>query len=453
MNNRLLLISQRVLVSGNLRPAGILVEDGLISQVASPGNFPDSVSREDYGDAVIMPGLIDAHVHINEPGRTEWEGFETATRAAAAGGITMLADMPLNSSPVITTVEALQAKREAAAGKVHVDFTCYGGLIPGSESHIESLLDAGVPGIKTFLSHSGLDEFPNSTEKELRTVMPLLARRDIPLLVHAELHNANIPAVADPDSYRQYERSRPPRWELQAIELLIKLCRETGCPVHIVHLSAAEALPVLQQARSEGLPLTVETAPHYLFFASEQIPDADPRYKCAPPIRGAENRDALWEGLQAGIIDFIATDHSPSSPELKRGTLQKSWGGISSLQLMLPAIWTSGKIRNAKIADVCRWTSSLPAKFLGLESSHGEIAEDREANFVVWHPEESFTVDATSLHHRHKITPYDGQTLFGTVKATWLRGKKIYGETGLPECSCGREILNIQEPLKYESPK
>ncbi|MGF1671780.1 MAG: amidohydrolase family protein, partial [Balneolaceae bacterium] len=294
MTGKLILTSQRVLVSGKLEPAGIFVKNGYIREVMSPGSFPNSVPVEDYGHDVIMPALIDSHVHINEPGRTEWEGFETATKAAAAGGITVIADMPLNSSPVTASLNALQVKRKASEGKAYVDFTCYGGLIPGNESGIEALLDAGVLGIKTFLCHSGIDEFPNSTEKELSAVMPLLAWRNIPLLVHAELPDQKAPAINDPDNYNQYLQSRPPRWEINAIKMMIRLCRETGCPVHIVHLSASGGLPFIQKAKAEGLPFTVETAPHYLFFESEKIPDSDPLYKCAPPVRNSENRKALW---------------------------------------------------------------------------------------------------------------------------------------------------------------
>lgn len=427
MNRTYILTSQRVLLSGKLQPAGILVEDGKIGDVSSEYlHRADSQSTPiiNYGDAVIMPGLIDPHVHINEPGRTDWEGFETATLAAAAGGITLLADMPLNSSPVTTSAEALRTKRMAAEGKSRVDVVYYGGLIPGNENRIGELLDAGVSGIKAFLSPSGLDEFPNCTEKELRRVMPLLASRGVPLLVHAE--HPDDTTDTHPVTYTEYERSRPPRWEIRAIALLIRLCRETRCPVHIVHLSAADALPMLRQARNEGLPITVETAPHYLYFAAEEIPISDPRFKCAPPIRDARNRDALWNGLRSGDIDFVATDHSPCPPELKSGSLTEAWGGISSLQLMLPAVWTAGRKCGATIADIAGWTSNSAARFLGMSSHQGAIAPGQDASLVVWHPEKKFTVDATKLYHRHPVTPYDGDVLSGVVEATWLRGKQVF---------------------------
>ena len=439
--NPFILTSKRVLISGELQPAGILVEGEQIKKIFTTGSFPDLVAVFDYGDLVIMPGLIDPHVHINEPGRTDWEGFETATKAAAAGGITTIADMPLNSSPVTTTVEALIAKRKAAAGKTFIDYTLYGGLIPGNESEIEKLLDGGVSGIKTFLCHSGIDDFPNSTEKELRKVMPLLAERKIPLLVHAELPDGNAPQISDPDSYREYLASRPQNWETDAIKLLIKLCRETGCHVHIVHLSASEALPLLENARNEDLPVTVETAPHYLYFESEKIADADTRFKCAPPIRNSENRKALWNALKGGLIDFVATDHSPSPPEMKKGSLQSAWGGISSLQLLLPVIWTAGLAEDVTIAQISGWTSSEPARFLGLQDSCGDIRPGTNASFVVWNPDEAFKVNAESLFHRHKMTPYEGETLYGKVKETWLRGKKIYSNNRVSDIPYGKEIL------------
>lgn len=440
MAKKIILYSKRVLVAGKLQAAGILSEGGIIRKILPLDEFPASIPVEEYGDHVIMPGLIDAHVHINEPGRAGWEGFESATRAAAAGGIIAVADMPLNSTPVTITLNALLEKRKAAAGKAHVDFTCYGGLVPGNGQEIESLLNAGVRGIKTFLCHSGIDDFPNSTENELRAVMPLLARYKIPLLVHAELADANIPESTDADSYQQYVHTRPQFWEVNAIRLMINLCRETGCPVHIVHLSAAEALPLIRNAKDEGLPITVETAPHYLFFESESTPDADPRFKCAPPIRDSKNKKALWKALKNGLIDFVATDHSPCPPAMKNGSLQSAWGGISSLQLMLPAIWTAGRSEQITINELSRWTSTEPARFLGLEKTHGEISPGKEASFVIWSPEESFAVDGPSLYHRHKATPYEGKALHGKVKATWLRGKIIYSEDEFFDKPSGIEI-------------
>ena len=421
--------SQRVIINGKICPAAITMQNGLIHEILPYDSLPDSVESEDYGNLVIMPGIIDAHVHINEPGRTKWEGFETATKAAAAGGITTLADMPLNSSPVTITLEALEMKRGAAKNKLTVDCSFYAGLIPGNEANIEPLLDAGVRGVKAFLCHSGIDEFPAATEKELRSVMPLLAKRDIPLLAHAEITDSDLPAFDNHSNYLQYSASRPERWEINATKLLINLCRETGCRVHIVHLASAKAAELLKDAKEEGLPITVETAPHYLFFSSENIPDGNTLYKCAPPIRDHNNREALHDALFSGVIDFVATDHSPSPPELKElktGNLKKAWGGISSLQLLLPSLWTVTRKRGASPADICRWLCSNPATFLNIFDQTGEIAPGKEASFVIWDSEKSFTVKASSLYHRHRLTPYDGLQLTGRVENVWLRGEKIY---------------------------
>ena len=299
-----------------------LISGETIVDVVAPEDLPDSCRVEDVGDRVVLPGLVDTHVHINEPGRTEWEGFATATRAAAAGGITTLVDMPLNSSPVTTTAEALAIKLEAAAGQLRVDCGFYGGVVPGNGGQVGALIAAGVLGFKAFLCHSGIDEFPNATEADLRAVMPELARAGLPLLVHAELIGGDIPgprrSPSECRSYARYLASRPRAWEHDAIRLMIALCRETGCRVHIVHLASADALPMIAEARAEGLPLTVETCPHYLTFAAEEIPDGDTRFKCAPPIRERENRERLWEGLRDGLIDTIGSDHSPAPPELKQ---------------------------------------------------------------------------------------------------------------------------------------
>jgi len=432
------ILSRRVFFEGEFQPAGICVEKGRITAVVSPDRIPAEAELHDHGKHVIMPGLIDAHVHINEPGRTDWEGFETATRAAAAGGITTLVDMPLNSAPVTTTQQALKQKRASAQGKLAVDCGFYGGLIPGNEQEIEGLLDDGVLGIKIFLCDSGLPEFPAATEKELRTAMPVLARRGKPLLAHAELTDENQPDWA-PSSYTGFSRSRPESWEVQAVDLLIRLCRETGCRVHIVHVASVLAAERITLAKKEGLPLSCETAPHYLYFATEDIPDGDTRYKCAPPIRDRKNREGLWRALNMGTIDFVATDHSPCLPELKHlesGDLKQAWGGISSLQLLLPVLWTAGQKHGANLTDIARWTSEAPAHMLGLQLNKGNIKAGYEASLVVWDPETSFTVDAKKLYHKHAVTPYDRALLSGRVMATYLRGTKIYN---------GQNLLNINE--------
>lgn len=422
------LVSERVILKDGVREAAVLMQDGMIADVISRNEIPTGIQTEDFGNDVIMPGLIDAHVHINEPGRTDWEGFETATQAAAAGGVTTLMDMPLNSAPVTTSVSSLLKKIDASTGKRFVDCGFYGGLIPGNEHEIEPLIEAGITGVKAFLCHSGIDDFPNATEKELRAVMPILAKHDIPLLVHAELVDANAPEIHHPQKYQEYMRSRPEHWEVNAIKMMLNLCRETGCRVHIVHLAAASAIPILEQAKKEGLPVTVETAPHYLFFASENIQDADTRFKCAPPIRTESNRKLLWEGLISGLIDFVATDHSPSTlslKELESGNLVKAWGGISSLQLFLPALWSAAKEEGCSLGDIARWTSKNPAAFLGLKNK-GNIQKGMKADLVVWQPEERFRVDAHDLYHKNPCTPYDGYELSGRVKATWLDGVKVF---------------------------
>ena len=424
-----MLTSRRVVVDGRVRPASIVISDGVIQDVVDPGQVPQSAQVEDLGDAVVMAGLVDAHVHVNEPGRTEWEGFDTATRAAAAGGVTTIVDMPLNSSPVTTTQEALDEKLAAAEGKLHVDCGFYGGLVPGNVDEIPKLIDAGVLGVKAFLCHSGIDEFPGVGRRELQQAMELLAEAGVPLLVHAELVDDEIPDVDDPCCYAQWSACRPQRFELEAIELLIELCADTGCPVHIVHLAASEALQMLRDARREGLPITVETCPHYLTFCTDEIPDGQPVYKCAPPIRDAENRQKLRDALIDGDIDTVGTDHSPSPPSLKHldsGNVMDAWGGISSLQLLLPTLWTAMRQEGATPVDVARWAASNPARFLGLDDRLGEIAPGMRANLVVWQPEASFVVDAQQLEHRHPITPYDGRRLYGVVEATYLRGQKVF---------------------------
>jgi allantoinase len=416
-----------------VRAAAVVISNETIAAVVAPEELPASCRVEDVGDRLVMPGLVDTHVHINEPGRTHWEGFTTATRAAAAGGITTLVDMPLNSSPVTTTAQALALKKQATQDKLHVDCGLYGGIVPGQLGHVEPLAAAGVLGFKTFLCHSGIDEFPNAAGPDLRAVMPILARAGLPLLVHAELTEASCmppPATAaERRSYARYLASRPRASEHAAIRLMIALCRETGCRVHIVHLSAADALPMIAQGRLEGLPLSVETCPHYLTFAAEDIPDGDTRYKCAPPIRERANRESLWAGLRDGVIDTIGTDHSPAPPELKHfrsGDLFQAWGGIASLQLALPVVWTEALKRGFTIADLVRWMARSPAELIGLSHRKGQIVPGCDADLVVFDPESTFTVDPQQLEHRHPATPYEGHLLTGRVEATFLRGRAVY---------------------------
>ena len=423
--------SKRIVLPGETREALLMIKHGKIHDIlpwsAEVTNYP----IENVGDSVVMPGIIDSHVHINEPGRTEWEGFNTATKAAAAGGITTLVDMPLNSTPVTTNVANFQRKIHAAQNQVHVNCGFWGGVVPDNEGDLEALLDAGALGLKAFLTHSGIDDFPDTNESHLRKALLILKKHDKPLLVHCELSDTlpdNHPLLLNPRSYQAYLSSRPDNWEMSAIELMIRLCRETEARVHIVHLSAADALPMIRAARKEGLPLTVETAQHYLFFESENIPDGDTRYKCAPPIRSKANQEKLWEALKTGDIDFIATDHSPAPPELKElqsGNFLKAWGGISGLQFALPAVWTKGRLKGFTTQDISRLMSSNIAHFLDLPSK-GKIAISADADLTVWNPEKIFHGGDSTIWHRHPVTPYAGQELSGEVEQTWLKGYKIF---------------------------
>ncbi|MCB1070362.1 MAG: allantoinase AllB [Kiritimatiellae bacterium] len=422
------LISRRVVTPGGIRPAAVHVQEGRIRSITPPEEAPSTAV--DWGDAVLLPGLIDAHTHINEPGRANWEGFETATLAAAAGGFTTLVDMPLNSSPVTVTAAALEAKRDAAEGKLAVDVGLYGGLIPGSEDHLGELIHAGVFGIKAFLVDSGLSEFPPSGLRELRRAMAVLGDAGLPLLAHAEWprHRA-MPAGFNNRAYENYLNSRPPEWELDAILLLIDLCREFACPLHIVHLANAEALAVIQAAQLEGLPVTVETCPHYLYFSAETIPDGDPRYKCAPPIRKLRHRQGLWNGLRSGLIQWVATDHSPCPPEMKQlqsGNLMTAWGGIPGLQTALPAVWTRWKEQGGSVSDLARWFSEAPAAFLGLSGRKGRIAEGLDADLVVFNPEACHKWTDDDLLYRHRLSPFTGESLYGQVQATYHRGSLVW---------------------------
>lgn len=425
-NYDLLLRSRRVVTPDGQRPATVKIRKDRIVEVTEY----ESGEGEDLGDLALLPGLVDPHVHLNEPGRTHWEGFATGTAAAAAGGITTLVDMPLNSAPVTTSTAALGAKRTAASGKLHVDVGFHGGLIPGNESQIGELLDEGVLGVKAFLCHSGIDEFPASTARELRAAMPLLADRGVPLLAHAELVNP-VPEMSNPRRYADYLATRPPSFERNAIELLMDLCQETGCATHIVHLADAGSLPLLHQARQAGLPVTVETCPHYLTFTAEEISDGATQYKCAPPIRDAANREALWQALSEGVIDFITSDHSPCPPEMKRlnkGRFDLAWGGISSLQLSLPAVWTEASKRGHTLVDVVRWLCHNPARLIQREAG---IQPGMQANLVIFDPDTSFVVRGKQLHHRHSLTPYEGRTMRGVVQRVYLRGKPARAGEGL----------------------
>jgi allantoinase len=438
-----------------VRPAAVLVRGERIAAVVGPDEIPTGWPVVDAGDKLVLPGLVDTHVHINEPGRTAWEGFETATKAAAAGGVTTLIDMPLNSSPVTTTVAALRQKREAAAGKLWVDVGFHGGVVPGNADQIEPLIAEGVCAFKAFLCHSGIDEFPNATEADLRAVMPTLAAAGIPLFVHAELVSPLPPGVeeafaANPQSYAAYLATRPPEWEVAAIRLMIDLCREYRCPVHIVHLSAAEEVwPFITEVRQERLPLTFETCPHYLTFEDDEVPHGDPRYKCAPPIRHVAQRALLRSMVITERIHTIGSDHSPAPPGMKHfadGDLRAAWGGIASVQLLLPATWSSVDwCPSLPREHIIAAMTTRPAALVGLAERKGDIAPGRDADLVIFDPDAEFVVTPGMLHHRHKATPYLGRTLRGVVEQTFLRGRKVY-DRGQFHGEPGGQLLKRPRP-------
>jgi allantoinase len=444
----LVIRSRRVVLPDGMRPAAVRISAGLIASVDGHDDARGG-TVVDVGDSIVMPGLVDTHVHVNEPGRTEWEGWETATRAAAAGGVTTLVEMPLNSIPATTTVPALAAKVAEAWGKCSVDVGFWGGVVPGNAADLPALWEAGVFGFKCFLAPSGVDEFQHVGEADLRLAMPVLAELGAPLLVHAELpapleRAAASVAGMDPRSYAAYVRSRPPEAEVQAIELVIRLCREFGTRVHVVHLAAGEALPLLRAARAEGLPVTVETCPHYLHFADDDIEDGATEFKCAPPIRGRGNRQGLWDALSAGDIDLVASDHSPCPPEMKgrgAGDWFAAWGGIASLQLGLPVMWSAAKERGMGPEHVARWMSAAPARLAGLQARKGAIAAGLDADLVVWDPDGRVRVGPDMLHHRHKLTPYAGRLFSGEVLATYVRGARVYHRGGFAAEPAGRLLL------------
>lgn len=412
------------------RPASVIIEGGTIIAVARPDDVPAGLPVEEAGDFAVIPALVDTHVHVNEPGRTEWEGFATATAAAAAGGIGTIVDMPLNCTPVTTTRAALERKLAALDGNLRTDVAFWGGLVPGNHGDLEDLAAAGVVGFKCFLTHSGIDDFPNVTASDLDKAMPVIAGMGLPLIVHAELDPCG-GSGRDARVYDGYLSSRPAEMELRAIRLLIEKCRMTRCRTHIVHLSCADALPDIEAAKAEGLPLTVETCPHYLTFAAEDVPTGATEYKCAPPIRSAENREALWKGLGRGVVDFVVSDHSPCSPELKKrdsGDFLAAWGGIAGLQFVLPGTWTEAKRRGFQLEDVVRWTAERTAAFVGLNK--GRLERGYDADLAVFDDAALFDLTPERVLHRHRLTPYSGRRLLGEVRRRWLGGRE--GGAGRP---------------------
>lgn len=440
--------STRIVTPAGVQPGIVVLSGSKILGIAPFEESFDSFPITDVGDHMVLPGLIDVHTHLNEPGRTEWEGFETGTRAAAAGGFTTIVDMPLNCIPSTTSVAALEEKRAAVSGKASVDYAFWAGVVPENAAEIDGLAKAGARGFKCFLVPSGTDEFTAVERGHLQEVMPAIAGTGLPLLVHAELPGPIGEATerlgdADWGEYNTYLRSRPEAAETEAIRLLIDLVRTSNCPVHIVHLSAGSALQDLETARSQDLPLSVETCPHYLYFSAEDIPYGRTDFKCAPPIREAMNQALLWEALRSGGIDMIATDHSPCPPEMKRcdaGDFRAAWGGITSLSVSLPAVWTVARDRGFHITDLVRWMAEKPASLAGLTSAKGSIASGQDADLVIFDPDATFDVTADGLPSRHKLSPYIGETLTGGVLMTIVRGQTVYQKGRFREQPIGREV-------------
>jgi len=443
--------STRVLLPEGLAPATLTVESGRICEVRGWSDVPAGAMLKDAGDSVLLPGLVDTHVHMNEPGRTEWEGFWTATRAAASGGVTTLVDMPLNCVPETTDLDALEAKRDAARNQAWVDWAAWGGVVRSNAGALPALVRAGVAGFKCFLVHSGIDGFAWVDEAELRLALDRLRGTGLPLLAHAEVAGPVTAATevlnregADWRKYATYLASRPDAAEEEAIALLIRLAEEFGTPIHIVHLSSAKALPLLAEARGRGVPVTVETCVHYLWFSAEEIRDGTTEYKCAPPMRGAANREALWNALEEGLIEMVVTDHSPCPPEMKRrdeGRWDEAWGGIAGLGLALPVLWTAMARRGVGIERLGAWMAAGPARLAGLAGRKGTLSAGADADFVVFDPDTAWTVAEADLHFRHKVSPYLGAELRGRVLETWLRGEQIFRGDEFQGDARGRELV------------
>jgi allantoinase len=454
----LVIRSRRTILPGGMRAAAVAVRNGEIANVLAYDEPCPAREEVDAGNLCLMPGLVDTHVHINQPGRTEWEGFLTATRAAAAGGITTLVDMPLNSTPATTTRPAFRAKLDAMRGLCHVDVALWAGLVPenADQTHLWRLLVDGAKGFKCFMVPSGVDDFPHVGWPEMLKAAKYLRLIGMPLLVHAEAPDPIMTAARtlsgrDPRRYATWLASRPPEAEVEAIRLVIELCAKTDTPVHIVHLSATEALPDLIAARARELPVTVETCPHYLTFAAEEIEDGATEFKCAPPIRDRANRERLWEALRDGDIDMVVSDHSPAPPAVKckdSGDFMAAWGGIASLEVSLSATWTGARERGFTPVDIARWMSERPARLMREPYRKGGISELMHADLVIWDPEAEWTVRGDQLQHRHPLTPYEGRRLFGVVRATFLRGRRVFerdaaGRAHFSESPVGRWLNSI----------
>lgn len=431
--SNLLLTSDRVVTPDGLRPATVAITDGRVTAITDPQDSDDDrVATIDAGPLVVLPGLVDSHVHVNEPGRTHWEGFATATRAAAAGGITTIVDMPLNCVPPTTDVAALRAKRDVAASQAFVDVAFWGGAVPGNLDDLAALLAAGVRGFKAFLCDSGVPEYGSVHPSTLADLLRRVAELETVLIVHAEDPDVCAAAAArtgdvDPRRYDAWLASRPPEAEVAAVDALVEGARRTGARIHVLHLSSAQAGEAVAAARAEGLPISAETCPHYLTLYAEDVPDGGTEYKCAPPIRDRANAERLWDLLADGVIDAIVSDHSPCPPADKRrdtGDFLEAWGGVASLQLGLPLVWTAARTRGHDLADVVRWMATGPANVAGL-ADRGAIVPGSPADLVLFDPEATWQVDGAALEHRHAVTPHHGRVVTGRVVETWLAGNPI----------------------------
>jgi allantoinase len=439
--------SNRVLVNGELFPSVLEIEGKFIKEIFSLDKFIsmniDNNLVQDFGSHVLMPAIVDTHAHINEPGRTDWEGFVTATKAALAGGITTVIDMPLNSIPATTSFHALQVKREAAMNKCSIDYGFWGGVVPGNQNELIKMVNDGCFGFKAFMCESGVAEFQYSKDEDLEIAMNILKDLDVPLLIHAEVELPHSHHDDDHSQYETYLKSRPNEWEDEAIKRLIKLIEKTGCRAHIVHLSSASALSLIEAAKQKGLPLTVETCPHYLSITSEEIQDKATHFKCAPPIREKENQELLWSAVKSGLIDFIVSDHSPCTPHLKhldKGDFISAWGGIASIQFSLPVVWTQMHKRGISLPYLSKMMSENTSKFCGISHKKGILKKGYLADILVFAPEEEFILTAEMIFHKHKITPYLGQKLLGVVKKVFKQGEELFDNGNFLKINSGKEL-------------
>lgn len=445
----LIVKAQRIVLPDSIVSGCLVVKNGKIVGIESgDGAIPRSSGAKviDAGNLVVMPGVVDSHVHVNEPGRTEWEGFMTATQAAAAGGITTIVDMPLNSIPPTTTLEGFHTKLNCARDQCWIDVAFWGGVIPGNQAEIKPMVNAGIKGFKCFLVHSGVDEFPSVTENDVRLAMQQMQGTDAVFLFHAEVELAQGPIIPkeDPSKYSTFLESRPEDMENQAIELVIELCREYRVPCHIVHLSSASALPMIRKARADGVPLTIETTHHYLSLTAEDVPEGATQYKCCPPVRDSKNQDSLWDALKSGDIDLVISDHSPCTVDLKRleeGDFMAAWGGISGLQYGLSIFWSNARSRGFTLHDVVRVLCEEPAKLSRLNHRKGKITLGMDADLVLWDPDECFVVDQKNTRHKNKVTPYHNMTLRGVIHKTILRGNLIYERDRVCDKPTGQLLL------------